>query len=491
MGFKCVPQILGLVRGNVKPGQKHRGNAKAVIGEGGKDRITASPTYDPSRSDMNLYEGYESGYACADDMVKRADEYVQEVHSKTKNGEEVVYTRTLRADAVIGWALIINPSDEMTEGWSFEDYERFDKDAWDCMCQIEPRLFRDDTVQMKAWHFDEGIPTEFTRPEVEGVPKNSANYLRSFEKLPSGHTHRFGDSIDKDGRYCGNLITRKLYEKVNIEFAAKMREKGWNLDDPSVTDWKKFYERDEEGKYVNEEYRKERRQVLKRSGRTNAQYVYDQAVKTAENASEMSEIAKDLADEAGERMLQADVREQAAEQAIADANQVIADAEAKVIRLSEQREMLEREVADLESEWNERKSQRDAFDERFTECVRFMRGSGHEEDEIEVPTETVSIAEMLREEYQAMQERMLAERQVLFSQLTDVLKKLKDSSDTDMSRKRFMELHRDKNSGRSFEEIYQQGVEKKRDRDREFLREARRLAQMQDDYPTVGDIQKE
>lgn len=33
MSFKCAPQIIGLVRGEPKPGQKHRANGRAIVAE--------------------------------------------------------------------------------------------------------------------------------------------------------------------------------------------------------------------------------------------------------------------------------------------------------------------------------------------------------------------------------------------------------------------------------------------------------------------------
>ena len=36
MGWKCTPQVTGLVRGEAKQGQKHRSNVKAIVAEAGK-----------------------------------------------------------------------------------------------------------------------------------------------------------------------------------------------------------------------------------------------------------------------------------------------------------------------------------------------------------------------------------------------------------------------------------------------------------------------
>lgn len=310
MGYICVPQIMGLVRGTPKAGQKHRANVRAICGEAGKERISNSATFDPTRSDRNEYEGFESGFACADDMTKRANEYRQQVSGKTKSGEPIIRERSLREDAVIGWAMIFNPPDEMTKNWTKDDYEKFDQDSWEVMCKIEPRLFRDSNVLMKSWHWDEGVPRE------------------NEDDLPGGHTHRIGDCLDENGSYCGNIIYRKLFEKVNKNYAPMMRERGWDIDAPDMTDWEKFYERDENGNFANEEYRNERKKVLKSRGKTNTKYVFDKVTKTQSEASEILDQAIQVNTAATERMelasdlmSEADAMQQYAKKVVKDAEE--------------------------------------------------------------------------------------------------------------------------------------------------------------------------
>ena len=64
MGWKCLPQVTGLVRGEPKPGAKHRSNGAAICGEAGKERHSASETLDRTRSKYNQYAGHVTGREC-------------------------------------------------------------------------------------------------------------------------------------------------------------------------------------------------------------------------------------------------------------------------------------------------------------------------------------------------------------------------------------------------------------------------------------------
>ena len=70
MGWKCTPQLTGLVRGEPKPGQKHRSNVKAIAAEAGKERVSNSDTLDRDRTHLNRYTGFSSGFECADYITK-------------------------------------------------------------------------------------------------------------------------------------------------------------------------------------------------------------------------------------------------------------------------------------------------------------------------------------------------------------------------------------------------------------------------------------
>ena len=251
MGWQCVPQIIGLVRGEPKTGQKHRANVRAILAELGEERLTASPTYDKTRSALNQYGGISSGFACADDMTQRANEYRAPV--QTKNGTKY---RTLRDDAVIGWAAIFKPPSDMTVGWTQDEYNRFESDSMAFMVRLEPKLFRKANVKMVARHMDEGVMNE------------AGEYSR--------HTHVAGDAIDQAGRYCGNLIDAKLCRRICEEYPAFMRARGWEIDDCDLTDWERMK--------TDPAYREERRQ--NRGGKSVTQYAKTQAAKLVTEAAE-------------------------------------------------------------------------------------------------------------------------------------------------------------------------------------------------------------
>lgn len=233
MGWKAAIQMVGLVRGNPKPRQKHRANGKAVLCEMGKERISKSDVLDRNRSCMNIYKGVsDSGFECWDYLKGRARNY--KLTGKTKNGKDFKYS--LRKDAVIGCALIFNPPESVCCDWDAKTYQKFYSDSWDYLKQAEPRLFRDENIVLDAEHSDEGMN----------------------EDGKSKHLHRAIEARDEDGRYCGNLINARLLAIINKKYPAYMREHGWNMDDLDVTNWDRYK--------TDSEYRAERKQKAKENG---------------------------------------------------------------------------------------------------------------------------------------------------------------------------------------------------------------------------------
>lgn len=297
MGWKCAPQVLGLVRGEPKPGSKHRANGLKIAKEAGYERASKSATFDKRRSGLNKYEGYRSGKQFWTDMTEEAEGYIAKVKSKTKDGKEVVYERSLRSDAVIGFAMVFNPPSEISVHWTFEECDKFFADAEACMAEIEPRLFRRENVRMRVQHWDEGVPPETDPQSPEILDEIDAN------------AHIFGVCKDQDGNYCGNLIDSRLYDRINREFPRLMRERGWTeMDDLDVTDWKKAK--------TDKEYRKERNAKRRKNGRSVNAYI---AEKLHEKAREMDVMI----DEAEDLVATAEVIKSDAE---AEADRVIAEA---------------------------------------------------------------------------------------------------------------------------------------------------------------------
>lgn len=257
MGYKCTPQILGLVRGEPKQGQKCRANGEFILKELCEERASSSPTLDRSRSIHNHYyhaDGSKLGTDTWKSMCEEADAY--RLKGTSRNGETT--KRKLPYNAVIGWAAIIKPSIEMITELNMDDdaIEDFCFDGFEALCTIEPRVFRSENVKAIANHRDEDAT----------------------------HMHFAGVSKDQDGRYCGNLIDAALRNRINQEFPRLMREKGWLLDDLDVTDWKRFKE--------DEAYREERKAKRKQQGQDVRRYAKQQVEKAKQEAAEWKQIAE-------------------------------------------------------------------------------------------------------------------------------------------------------------------------------------------------------
>lgn len=281
MGWKCTPQLTGLVRGEPKAGQKHRSNAERIIAEAGKERVSKSDTLDKDRSYLNRYTGFESGYDCLNYITKEADEYRQEVTGK--GGTK--HYRKLREDAIIGYAIIYNPPEEICSSWTDEEYTKFYEDSRDVMEQICPDIFRRDTIVMSAEHHDEGTITDTSKI--------------------SRHIHDIGIPKSKDGRYCGTKIDAKLCADINKSYPKLMREKGWDIDDLDCTDWDKYNS--------DKEYRAERKSKQK-SGKSVNEYLANKMRQQIKENEELSETLKNAISEALELADDKDKLEQEKEQ---------------------------------------------------------------------------------------------------------------------------------------------------------------------------------
>lgn len=238
MGYAWAPQITGLVRGEPKPGQRHRANGLAICMEAFEERASKSPTLERALSYQNVYEHrydtHKSGTDVWEEMCAEASLY--RVPVKLRDGR--IAERGLPHNAVIGWAMILKPPPEMVAalGMTTEDIARFCSDGFKAMEQIEPRLFRDDNVESDGWHFDEGTP----------------------------HLHRIGTSKDKNGTYCGNLIDANLCVRINQEWPALMRGRDWPIDDLDVTDWTRMA--------YDDDYRESREAKRTRQGKSVTDY---------------------------------------------------------------------------------------------------------------------------------------------------------------------------------------------------------------------------
>lgn len=284
MGWRCTPQVIGLVRGEPKAGQKHRANGGQILREMGIERYSKSDTLDRTRSQRNQYSGYRSGGDCWTALEQEANEY--RVKGKTKNGKD--YERSLRFDAVVGWAVIYNPPAEMTVGWTKEDYQKFYRDSREVMAAIKPELFRVENIKMSAIHRDEG---------VLGV---DGRY--------SEHVHDVGVAKNAEGKFCGNLIDAKMLVEINKRYPKMMRERGWQLEDLDITDFERMG-KNPDGTYRDPEYRASR--LSRKAGRSVNKYIADkekeidkaylESIKQVESALQMAQDAQAMLADAEER----------------------------------------------------------------------------------------------------------------------------------------------------------------------------------------------
>ncbi len=268
MGWKCVPQLIGLVRGDPESGKKHRANGLKICEEAGIERKSRSVALDRLRSWQNEYRYCQSGADCWEAMEADAEEY--RITGVNKNGR--VFSRRLRADAKIGWALIFHPSEEVAWDWPLEKIKDFIRDSWRVMYNVEPRLFRQENIRMLAMHRDEGVD----------------------------HGHVIGCAKDQDGHYCGNLIDAMLFVRINREYPALMRRFGWkDIVDTELVDFSRM-RKNEDGTYYDPVYRAEidARKKEKRAGVSVSRHMVEKARKEVEAAARMYEDAQRVLAEA-------------------------------------------------------------------------------------------------------------------------------------------------------------------------------------------------
>ena len=264
MSFTCAIQMTGLIRGESKA--EHRSNGKAILGEMGKERISPSETLNPERTHLNVYEQENtSGFSMWDSMVERANTYKQAVKGKTKSGEEITRYRSLRKDAIIGVAVIINPPYEECRNWSEEEYQKFYDDTRECLAEFRPEIFRKDNQVFGVEHRDEGYDDN------------------------DRHLHAVYDAIDENGRYCGNRLDAKFLSDFNKSYPKMMRSKGWEMDDLDTTDWDKYK--------TDPVYKAERDAKRRSQGKSVNQHIRNRTVENFRKSEELLEKAQDDAEE--------------------------------------------------------------------------------------------------------------------------------------------------------------------------------------------------
>lgn len=442
MGWKCAPQVMGLVRGEPKSGQKHRADIRKIALEAGYERASRSDTLDRRRSYLNKYEGYRSGTKFADDMEQEAASYRVQVKGKTKDGQDIIREKGLPHNAVIGWAVIYNPPAEVCADWTDEQYEKFHRDCRECMAEIEPRLFRQNNIRMSAEHFDEGLPVE-----------NGSAIDR--------HFHDLGISKDGDGHYCGNLIDSKLLIKINENFPAMMRKRGWNMDDLDTTDFELAKE--------DKKYALERNAMRRKSGLSVNKHLSQKAREALEEASEKSEQATEIVNQAikQKQQIEADLSSQEAE--LQKTARELEETKRKLDRQDKTQRrfarLIKEMILELGGERPKIATYADAMDALIAAKGKFVESARADAEK--------RAQEEAEAKFQSMEEALEAQKSVL-SELEDIRDKLQKSASIDTSRQHFMESKKNKD-GRTLEEIYQASLREFDVRKKKFLLRADEL----------------
>lgn len=219
--------IPSLKLNNVGRKSKHCGSFGGIVYEALPPRKGKDPDIDPTRSHLNIYEGFTSAKALMEYSAKHVAEMSEQQRAEGKRG--------IREDAVVMCSTIFKPPAEMMAAMSYEDQIRFLRDANEVLDEI----IGSHRCRSNAYHFDE----------------------------QGGHLHKLWEPITDDGRLCAKeLHNIKFFGRVNREMPQRLREKGWDIDDCQC------YDAAKEELLTDEE----RREQMRSNGRSSAVYKRDQ-----------------------------------------------------------------------------------------------------------------------------------------------------------------------------------------------------------------------
>ncbi len=256
MGWKVGITTLKLTnQRSTKSRAKRTGFLRAVVCEGLSERWGKDEDIDRNRSCFNTYTGITSGVELAENMTKEAAEY--SAQRKAAGG------RALRADAAIGWAMIIKPPADVINAMSPGQQIKFFADS----DKIITAIMGADNIRATALHRDEQAP----------------------------HKHYFGMGYTKSGELCvDKVINPKLYKRLNQEYPQKMRELGWDIEDCTIYDAEKVKNMTENEATVYKEKCKAKRRE-KKSGLDSKTYKAKKEIEKLEKEREKARLSRDLA----------------------------------------------------------------------------------------------------------------------------------------------------------------------------------------------------
>lgn len=257
MGFNVGMPMLKLKRG-VASG-KHAGNLQKILMEAGEERASATKTFDPSKSDLNIHLGeYSKGWDACMAIEDEVKEYEEEYKRTSYRG------RGLRSDAAIAFAFIIKPESEWINAQTPEEQERFFSDSYEALKELG--IIKEDDIRMRVRHMDEGAP----------------------------HEHIISMAYDKNGKLAGSrLVNLKTFALLNRDYPKKMQELGWDVNELKAYDPEAVKNMtDEEKKAYKEDSIKKK--LEKQHGLSANAYI---AMKETEKANELRhEIEAEIAD---------------------------------------------------------------------------------------------------------------------------------------------------------------------------------------------------
>lgn len=256
MGWKVGITCLKLTNQRSKKSKaKRTGYLRAVVCEGLSERWGRDEDIDRSRSHYNTYTGVTSGVALAETMTAEAADY-----SKRR---KAVGGRALRADAAIGWAMIVKPPAEIINAMSAEQQVKFFSDS----DRILMAMMGADNIRATALHRDE----------------------------QALHKHYFGMGYTCSGELSvDKVINPRLYKRLNQEYPEKMREFGWDIDDCTVYDSEKVKGMTEnEAAAYKAKCRAKRRE--KKSGLDSKAYKEKRELEKLQKEQEKAKLGRDLA----------------------------------------------------------------------------------------------------------------------------------------------------------------------------------------------------
>lgn len=231
MGFSVGVTTLKLTRKMSTKARKRRsGKLEKIACEALAERRTKDPDVNPELTKYNEYVGIRSGEELTRRLTEEAEEYSQRRQAQGRRG--------LRSTASIGYAVIVKPEMSAIMGMTPDERRRFFRDSQ----QIVDGILDPDGKNLRA--------RVLHRDEL------------------AWHTHSFyagwvGDEICVD-----KLINPAAWGQINREYPARMRARGWDVQDCDCYDAARA-ERDPA-------YREARREKRRKHGRDSTKYKREQ-----------------------------------------------------------------------------------------------------------------------------------------------------------------------------------------------------------------------